>query len=167
MKLTAIVLGTLFLFGASTGGAEMAAGDDDADRSEIDPRFVGNWDLVSFVSFRESGETVDNAYVGRIMYDALGNMSAVGMPRDLPGRVAAGSGEMPRAGFAYFGTVEVHPETDSVVHHVIGSPMNASWVGTGLVRFYEFEGDLLRLSLREGNRPEGRITGTLTWRKLQ
>ena len=38
-----------------------------------------------------------------------------------------------------------------------------SWVGGDNVRFYEFEGDLLRLSLKNA---EGRTTATLTWRRL-
>lgn len=163
-----IVLGALFLFAAPVLGTSIFSSGDAMDQpAELDPRFVGNWELVSFVSFRENGEVVENRYIGRIMYDALGNMSAVGMPRNLPERIELDSAEMPRAGFAYFGTVQVHPERESVVHHVLGSPMNPSWVGTGQVRFYEFEGDLLRLSLREGDSPTGRITGTLTWRKMQ
>jgi hypothetical protein len=37
------------------------------------------------------------------------------------------------------------------------------WVGGDNVRHYEFDGDLLKLSLKT---PEGRITATLTWRRF-
>ncbi|MQA92273.1 MAG: hypothetical protein GEU90_18940 [Gemmatimonas sp.] len=131
----------------------------------VQSQFVGNWELVSFKSFPEDGEAVDNGYIGRILYDEHGNMSAVGMPRSLPARAAEESDATPRAGFAYFSTYEVFPEDGRVVHSVIGSPMTPSWVGTELVRYYEFEGnDILKLSLRD---EEGRTTGTLTWSRLQ
>jgi Lipocalin-like domain len=130
---------------------------------DLRDRFVGNWALVSYESFRENGEVVDNGYVARLTYDEHGNMSAVGMPRNLPGRAPAEAGEPIRAGFAYFSTYDLEPEEGRVVHHVIGSPMNPGWVGTDLIRYYAFDGDLLQLSLRN---PEGRVTGTLTWRRL-
>src|SRR5690606_1603773 len=105
-----------------------------ADAAAVAGQFVGDWELVSFVSFRENGEAVDNDYIGRIVYDEHGNMSAVGMPRSLVERAAASGDELPRAGFAYFSTYDVHPEDGRVVHHVIGSPMNPRWVNTDLVR---------------------------------
>lgn len=135
-----------------------------ADAASVPGQFVGDWELVSFVSFRENGEAVDNDYIGRIVYDEHGNMSAVGMPRSLVERAAASGDELPRAGFAYFSTYDVHPEDGRVVHHVIGSPMNPRWVNTDLVRYFEFEDGLLKLSLRD---EQGRVTGTLTWRRLQ
>jgi hypothetical protein len=132
---------------------------------ELHARFVGNWELVSYVSFPENGPVVDNNYIGRILYDANGNMSAIGMPRTLPARATtAAAGENPRAGFAYFSTWELFPEESRIEHHVIGSPMNASWPGTDLIRFYDFTPEgLLNLSIRN---EAGRVTGTLTWRKL-
>jgi hypothetical protein len=160
------------LFGISAVGCSTAESSEDAPAvtaqagSSAAPEtgFVGNWELVSFESFRESGEVVDNDYVGRLVYDDRGNMSAVGMPRTLVDRAAAAGDEMPRAGFAYFSTYDVHPEAATVVHHVIGSPMNPTWVGTDLVRYFQFEEGLLKLSLRND---QGRVTGTLTWRKLE
>lgn len=153
-------LSGLLLAGCSA--VESQTGDTPAEARGL---FVGNWELVSFESFAEDGSAVDRNYVGRILYDENGNMSAIGMPRDLPGRARdAAAGEQPRAGFAYFATYEVHPEDGSIVHNVLGSPMNPSWVDTGLVRYYEFADDLLRLSIRNA---EGRVTGTLTWRRLE
>lgn len=155
-------------------GCSSAEGSGDAvavasGKDEVRSRFLGNWELVSFESFPADGPPVDNDYIGRILYDDRGNMSGIGMPRSLPSRAAeanqGGQGEILRAGFAYFSTYEIFPEDSRVVHTVIGSPMNPSWTGTELVRYYEFSPDgLLSLSIRN---PDGRVTGTLIWRRLE
>lgn len=135
-----------------------ASGADEA----LKARFVGHYELVEFVRFGEDGEAVDTGYEGRIMYDGFGNMSAIGMPRDLPERPAE-PGERRQAGFAYWATVSFDLDNDIVVHHVQGSPTRGSWVGEDNVRYFEWDGDLLKLSIRD---EEGRVTGTLTWRKF-
>ena len=125
-------------------------------------RFVGDYTLISYVAFPEAGAAVDMAYVGRLSYDSAGNMSGLGMPSGLPEREREAGGRL-TGGFAYWGKVTVDDEKKIVVHHVEGSPLMPSWVGGDNVRFYEFEGDLLRLSLKNA---EGRTTATLTWRRL-
>ena len=68
-------------------------------------------------------------------------------------------------GFAYWGAVSWDVEKGVVVHHVQGSPVVPQWVGGDNIRYYEFDGDnILKLSLKDAR---GRITGTLTWRRLQ
>jgi len=47
---------------------------------------------------------------------------------------------------------------------VDGSPMVPGWVGGDNIRYFEFVGNYLKLSLRSDS---GRTTGTLTWRKRQ
>ncbi|MDX1744587.1 MAG: lipocalin-like domain-containing protein [Halobacteriales archaeon] len=127
-------------------------------------RFVGNYELVSFWSLDDSGEQIDRNYVGRILYDEHGNMSAVGMPRDLPDRDRrSGDDQTVRAGFAYFGRFSLNTDEKYVTHHVRGSPMMPQWTGTDLRRYYELDGDLLRLSLRDDS---GRTTAELTWRRF-
>jgi len=125
-------------------------------------RFVGDYTLISYVTFPEAGAAVDMSYVGRLSYDSAGNMSGLGMPSGLPEREREAGGRL-TGGFAYWGKVTVDDEKKIVVHHVEGSPLMPSWVGGDNVRFYEFEGDLLRLSLKNA---EGRTTATLTWRRL-
>lgn len=125
-------------------------------------RFVGDYTLISYVTFPEAGSAVDMSYVGRLSYDSAGNMSGLGMPSDLPEREREAGGRL-TGGFAYWGKVTVDDEKKIVVHHVEGSPLMPSWVGGDNVRFYEFEDDLLRLSLKNA---EGRTTATLTWRRL-
>ena len=97
-------------------------------------RFVGDYTLISYVTYPEAGPAVDMKYVGRLT-----------------------------GGFAYWGKVTVDDEKKIVIHHVEGSPLMPGWVGGDNVRFYEFEGDLLRLSLKNS---DGRTTATLTWRRL-
>ena len=125
-------------------------------------RFVGDYTLISYVTFPEAGPAVDMQYVGRLSYDRAGNMSGLGMPSGLPERERE-AGSRLTEGFAYWGKVTVDDEKKIVIHHVEGSPLMPGWVGRDNVRFYEFEGDLLRLSLKNA---EGRTTATLTWRRL-
>ena len=125
-------------------------------------RFVGDYTLISYVAFPEAGPAVDMQYVGRLNYDRVGNMSGLGMPSGLPERERE-AGSRLTGGFAYWGKVTVDDQKKIVIHHVEGSPLMPGWVGGDNVRFYEFEGDLLRLSLKNA---EGRTTATLTWRRL-
>ena len=125
-------------------------------------RFVGDYTLISYVTFPEAGPAVDMQYVGRLSYDRAGNMSGLGMPSGLPERERE-AGSRLTEGFAYWGKVTVDEEKKIVIHHVEGSPLMPGWVGGDNVRFYEFEGDLLRLSLKNS---DGRTTATLTWRRL-
>ncbi len=140
-------------------GIAMAADNLDSVKS----RFVGDWDLVNYVSFPEQGGERDMGYIGTLRYDEFDNMSGVGMPVDLPQR-AASSNERISAGFAYWGKVEYDLANQRVIHHVEGSPMVPAWVGGDNIRYFEFVGDYLKLSLRSDS---GRTTGTLTWRKRQ
>jgi|GEM_PF-3876101 len=48
---------------------------------EIKQKFVGDFELVSYFQFPEQGDAIDMNYVGRLSYDAFGNMSGLGMPR--------------------------------------------------------------------------------------
>ena len=141
----------------------LAQGSSSAQLEAIRQRFVGHYELVTFESFRPDGETVDRNYIGRIMYDEHGNMSAIGMPMDLPAR-ARESTERVQAGFAYWGRVSFDLPSGIVIHHVEGSPTRGSWPGTDNIRYFEFTDDgLLKLSIKDA---EGRTTGTLTWRRI-
>lgn len=133
------------------------------DLEQVKQRFRGDWDLVSYVTFPADGDQRDMAYVGTLTYDAFDNMAGIGMPVDLPARSAA-AGTRLLEGFAYWGRVEYDLAGGRVIHHVEGSPMVPAWVGQDNIRFFEFTGNYLQLSLRNA---EGRTTGTLSWRKRQ
>ena len=126
-------------------------------------QFVGNYELIEYEVIRRGGESVPLDYVGRIMYDEHGNMAAQGMPANLPERARA-STETVRGGFAYFGTYRIDPAQKMVVHKVQGSPTRGGWVGEDNVRYYDFSGDVLTLSIKNA---EGRVTSRLTWRRYQ
>lgn len=148
--------------GGSAGPAAPAA-DPGADQS-VESRFVGHYELVSLQVFPDDGEAFERDYLARIVYDEHGNMAAVGMPRDLPERARQSGGEWTRGeGFGYFGPFTVDPDAGTVTHHVQGSPVDPDWVGTDQVRYYEFDGERLMLSLKD---EDGRTTATLTWRPL-
>src|SRR6185503_2314523 len=105
---------------------------------------------------------------GRLMYDEAGHMAA---QLTRPGRplVTRESTDKDRlaaaAGYvAYYGTYEIDASNGIVRHHVEGST-NTSWVGTTLVRYYDFSPDANRLTLSLKN-AEARVTSTLTWERL-
>ena len=130
---------------------------------ELEQKFLGDFELVSYFQFPEQGDPIDMNYVGRLSYDAFGNMAGLGMPRDLPER-NQDSAERVTGGFGYWGKVSFDLENSIVIHHVEGSPMVPEWVGGDNVRHFEFSDGLLKLSLKNSS---GRTTGTLSWRKLK
>ena len=159
---------TLLTAGALLWGAPLwspplqAQGADSLE--VIKGRFVGHYELVKYESYLANGQTRDMDYVGRIMYDEHGNMSAIGMPRSLPTSVRE-DGAPPRGGFAYFGSVRFDLEDGIIVHEVEGSPTRGTWVGEDNIRYFELTDDgLLKLSLKDA---QGRTTGTLTWRRIE
>jgi hypothetical protein len=135
-----------------------------------DPRFVGNWRLVSFVNIDDKGVSTPNPFTGgRIMYDAAGQMAAqlthanrVALPADPSDALRAAAS---RGYVAYYGGYEIDSAAAKVTHHVEGST-NPNWPTTDLIRYYEFAdgGDTLKLSIRND---AGRTTGTLTWARIR
>ena len=132
---------------------------------------VGNWTLLSYVTEHPDGSR-GKPYgdaVGRLSYDALGNMAGQVMR---PGRLEVapkqwGAQEVRSAyaGYiAYFGTYEVSAAGDAVVHHVQGA-LNPGWVGGDQVRRMRFDDDLLILST-EVQKDGALVRHTLTWKKL-
>ncbi len=159
---TVLTLVVLLVVTMSSVGDAAAAQQADSVEA-VRQMFVGNYELLKYESFRSTGEVVPRDYVARIMYDAHGNMAAIGMPNDLPELDRASGDERLRRGFAYFGKFEIDTEEGTVTHHLVGSPASARSVGEGWVRYYEFDGDLLTLSIKNA---EGRITGQLTWKRF-
>lgn len=159
LALPTVVAAAALVLLASEDGASAAT-----DEERMLQQFTGHYELVSFIRFPIEGGEVDTNYEGRIMYDGLGNMSAIGMPRDLPAR-AARSEENISGGFAYYGTVSLDLDNDIIIHHVQGSPTRGNWDGEDNVRYFEFTDDgLLKLSMKDD---DGHTIGTLTWRRLE
>ena len=104
-------------------------------------RLIGSWRLVSYETRDPAGRT-GRPYgeaVGRISYDANGNMAGQVMrPDRAPVRGAdAEQSRHALAAFhgyiAYFGTFDVAADGKSVVHYVQGA-LNPAWVGGDQVR---------------------------------
>ena len=161
-----VMLVLCFLAGASAFDRPVSAQQTSA---EVLTRLTGNWRLVTWVNFDESGAARDSGYKdGRIVYDAGGNMSAHLMRADRK-PLSQPATEAERAAayssyYAYYGKVTIDPSQSTVTHHVEGS-VNPNWVKTDLVRYYELSPDGKRLMLSIKN-AQGRVTGTLTWEKI-
>ena len=67
---------------------------------DLEQKFQGDFELVSYFQFPEQGDPIDMNYVGRLSYDAFGNMAGLGMPRDLPEKNRA-TEERVTGGFGY------------------------------------------------------------------
>jgi hypothetical protein len=134
-------------------------------------RLLGTWELVSYESFEPDGRSRRpfGDAVGRITYDAAGNMTGQVM-RPHRGRVDSRDvqTEKLRAAYtgyiAYFGSYEVSQGGDSVVHHVVGA-LNPSIVGTDQERRLRFEADRLVLEA-DVPKGEGNARHVLTWRRI-
>jgi len=133
-------------------------------------RLLGSWRLVSYETRDAAGRT-GRPYgyaVGRISYDAEGNMAGQVMRPDRA-HVESGEGSAPQIrsaylGYiAYFGTYDIAPDGASVVHHVQGA-LNPAWVGGDQVRGLRFDGDRLVLSA-DVFKNGARVTHTLTWER--
>jgi hypothetical protein len=134
-------------------------------------RLIGSWTLVSYTTEAPDG-TQGRPYgeaVGRLNYDAHGNMAGQVMrpdrPAVSPGRWDTQDVRSAFAGYiAYFGTYEVNETGDTVTHHVEGA-WHPGWVGGRQVRRLRFDGDLLVLST-DIPKAGTMIRHTLTWKKL-
>ena len=133
-------------------------------------RLIGTWRLVSYET-EEPGGRRGQPYgqaVGRLSYDENGNMAGQVMR---PGRadvsLGEGSAQQVRAAYlgyiAYFGTYEIAPDGNSVVHHV-DAALNPAWVGGDQVRALRFEGERLVLSAAVAKSGDT-VTHVLTWER--
>jgi hypothetical protein len=164
---TLVVFGAAALLAVSTLSVAVSA---QAAAADVRKRLAGNWQLVKFENFDETGTARDAGYEGgRIMYDEAGNMAAQLM-RVNRKPLSQPPSESERAGaystyVAYYGKVTIDPAASKVTHHVEGS-VNPNWVKTDLVRYYAFaeDGNRLMLSIKNA---QGRVTGTLTWQRMR
>ena len=131
-----------------------------AAEGDVESRFTGHWRLVSFENFAEDGTANPRAMTGRIMYDGRGNMSAQLMPK---GENLEGESRRTKGYVAYFGSYEIDTKAERVTHRPEGSNI-FPWVGGELPRYYGFVDGNLTLSLKND---EGRVTGTLTWERIE
>ena len=129
------------------------------------PPFVGTWSLQKFEVRNEVGEWVAFEQMGEnpfgiLMYDSVGNMAVQIARRDrgIPDPVDALDGIV-NGYIAYAGTYEVDVDSTTVTHHS-SVHINPEMGDQSAVRFYEFEGSTLTLSLA----PDRQLR--LTWIRL-
>jgi lipocalin-like protein len=163
---------TVFAACACVGALSVGLAGQNSGKSVADGQrqIVGHYRLVKFENFDDKGAARVAEYDGgRIMYDAAGNMSAQLM-RSNRKPLSSPSTEPERAASyatytAYYGRYVIDAAAGTVTHQVEGA-LNHNWVKTDLVRWYAFspDGKQLMLSLKNA---EGRVTGTLTWERIQ
>lgn len=120
--------------------------------------FFGTYELVRVESLDASGQWVLNTTsfgpepLGVVMYDGEGTMGVhiVRRERDAE-RTASGY-------FAYYGRYEVDAERGIVTHH-LESHINPRQAASDMVRGFDFDGDLLTLTVERQRRLR------LVWRR--
>lgn len=144
--------------------------DQQARSAPVKDRLVGTWKLVKWEVFdANGGPTRPGAYdVGRVNYDAAGQMSAHLMnSANKSGTTPATDADRAaayRRYLGYFGSFTVDEARGIVIHHVVGSS-NPTFPGTDQIRYFNLstDGDTLTLSLKNGDR----VTQTLTWERVR
>lgn len=139
--------------------------------------FVGVWKLISCDAIRRNGSVLPiygKKPVGRLYYDAAGNMSVhimkVGrlnfknetkfraMPSEM--RAAYESYE------AYFSTYQVDEER-CIINHAVNGGLFPNWTGSLQARHYKFEGNWLILSTDPiGYVSKEKTVVTLVWERI-
>jgi hypothetical protein len=117
-----------------------------------DSAFVGTWELASIEAPAEAGGWEPAALpiagrpVGVIMYDALGNMAVqiTGDPRSV--ETPEEQPEIVNGYVAYYARYEVDAAAGTVTHHR-RSHVNPALANLSVVRYYEFSGDTLTLTI--------------------
>ena len=123
--------------------------------SPVAQRLVGAWELVSFENIAADGTRRPGTYNhGQITYHASGRMSA---------QLMNATDKANHRYLGYYGPFVVD-EAKGIVTHIVDGSSNATWVGTRQVRYYELSPDNQQLTLSVRN-AEGRVTGTLVWKR--
>jgi hypothetical protein len=122
-----------------------------ADTDEND-QFVGTWFLQEIRARTEGGEWVESEVLGRnpfgiLIYDKTGNMAVQIARRDRSITVEEEAvDEIVNGYVAYTARYDVDNSASTVTHHRI-SHINADLGQLSVVRFYEFDGDTLTLTV--------------------
>ncbi|MBN8732896.1 MAG: lipocalin-like domain-containing protein [Acidobacteria bacterium] len=142
--------------------------------ASVRDRFIGTWRLASFDSTLSDGtktKPYGDAPEGRIQYEKSGRMSAMLMRTDRKNISAASLEAAPlealrdaTTGFtAYYGTFDIDESKKIVTHH-LKFANNPNWVGTDLVRSYQFENNTLILTATSPARAGATLR--LVWERL-
>ena len=139
---------------ATIAVSAMAPTPSAAGSKALPDRWVGTWRLVSETLVDETGAPAGSLFtdtVGKLTYTPRGDVWAL-----------VGSSTDATSAVWYTGTAEVRRRAGVVVHHVQYASIQA-WIGTDLVRGYEFSAHDKRLTLSAEVTPE--LTDVLEWRR--
>jgi len=114
--------------------------------------FVGTWELASIEAPTPDGNwgpaslPMDGTPVGIIMYDALGNMAVQITSEQRGVETPADQPEIVNGYVAYYAKYEVDAGAGTVTHHR-RSHVNPALASLSVVRYFEFAGDTLTLTV--------------------
>ncbi len=135
--------------------------EDSADSTQsVRRQLEGRWTLLSFETYSAPGQAVKHEAVGELTYDAYGNLVIRGALTGVP------AGEQAKA-LRYSGRAVVDVQNHRLVLQAMegqGGEALPSSVAPDQVRYYEFDGDVLKLTVKDGS---GQPTATITWKKAQ
>lgn len=139
--------------------------------------FSGTWELEDSFSEKEGVKIafpLGKKVIGRINYDALGNMAAQLMSADRKPSASKNPAEVSdpeyRKAFqeytSYFGTYTIDADQRKVTHHVKGASA-PSWPGNDQVRYFELTESNLILRTPPMRGQDGqKSVHTLIWKKI-
>ncbi len=124
-------------------------------------QFQGRWTLLSFETFPATGgPAVRHEATGELTYDEYGNLVVRGaLPGAEPGA--------PAALLRYVGRAVIDVANRRLILQDLegrGGEVLPASIAAEQARYYEFEADVLKLSVKDGS---GRRTAVITWKKAQ
>ncbi len=118
----------------------------------------GRWTLVAFQAISEAGQATDVKASGELSYDEYGNLTVRGARTDMP----AGD---PANVLRYSGRAVIDATNRRLVLQAVegrGSQPLPTAVDPANARYYEFDGDTLKLTVKDA---AGRPTAVITWKR--
>jgi hypothetical protein len=150
-----------------------SAGDTARD---LQKKFVGSWKLISIEGpAPRNGQANPGKPSGIIMFDNTGHMAVQLIRGDRPAFAESANGTTQEQAqayasyTAYYGTYTFEPESHVVIYH-LESSLNPGQVGQAYIRYFEFKGTRLTLSVaddgRGGRRAFKDTTQHFIWEKI-
>ena len=137
-------------------------GDVDTGLTSVESarrQLKGTWELVSLELLSPSGQKTTADAKGRLVYDEYGNLAITG--------TITGTNTLDPSALNLTGRVTIDPDKKTLtIAGVQAANADAKRVDPkldpSLVRYYAFEGDLLKTTIKDAN---GVATAVATWKK--
>ncbi len=134
--------------------------NDATSTQSVRRQLQGRWTLVSFETYAAAGQVSKQDAVGELTYDEYGNLVIRAALTN------AAPGELAKA-LRYSGRAVVDAPNHRLVLQALegqGGEALPAAVAADNVRYYEFDGGLLKLTTKDS---DGRPTAMITWKKAQ